>query len=83
MEYFDALEEIHSAVGRYVDSHEGSPPERIAVSATLYDWLLEIEKEEALLKQRPVKEPFALETEYGDIEFIIDEMLSPYEIIAE
>ncbi len=43
MEYFDALEEIHSAIGRYVDSHEGSTPDRIAVSGTLYHGLLEIE----------------------------------------
>ncbi|MBX7155071.1 MAG: hypothetical protein U0Y96_06650 [Candidatus Kapaibacterium sp.] len=82
MDYFDAYEEVYSAIERYADEH-GHPPTKICIAPALYRWLREMQKESALLNPNEEQTASALNTRFGAIPIEIDELLTPYEIITE
>lgn len=84
MEYFDAAEEMHSAIQMYVDEH-GTYPHRVYVSRELYQWLLEVRREELFLQgERETSQCLScIPTEYGELHVVVDEALSNFEIVPE
>ncbi len=84
MEFFDAYEELYASLNAYVAKH-GEPPTRVLMSPYLYQWLRNLLAEEAKLHGRDLShtDPRILHTDYGDIQIIIDESLSDWDIIVE
>lgn len=82
MEWFDAFNEVYASVERYVADH-GKPPAEVLVSASLYLWLAELQRESSMLSGLPAADPVYLETSYGNIPLVVDEHLDPFEIIPE
>jgi hypothetical protein len=84
MEYFDAAEEMHTAIQMYVDEH-GTYPHRVYVSRELYQWLIEIRREELLLHGENEMEHClnCIATEYGDLQLAVDESLTNFQIVPE
>jgi len=82
MDYFDAYEEVYSAIERYADQN-GHAPSKICISPSLFRWLREMQKETALLNPDEHQSTSALNTRFGAIPIEIDELLTPYEIITE
>ena len=82
MEFFDAYEEVFSAIERFVDEHENAP-KKVNVSPVLFGWLLEMKREAVTLQMEEVGEINSMNTRFGQIPLVIDELLSPYEIIVE
>ncbi|MBL7997772.1 MAG: hypothetical protein JNL32_03945 [Candidatus Kapabacteria bacterium] len=82
MEYFDAYEEVYSAIERFADEH-GKPPATVYVSPVLYRWLMEMKKESVALNMEEASDGNSLQTRFGAIPLALDEMLSPYEILTE
>lgn len=80
MNWFDAYEEVYAAVERFVEEH-GTPPKEVIVSTTLYTWLVELQRERAMLSGDEAVEPVVLDTPYGVIPVVIDELLDPFEIL--
>lgn len=85
MEYFDASEELYGSIQDFMRAHDGKSPEKVYVSPTLFQWLVEIRREEAQLKGLNTKklDLYRFPTEFGTHSIVIDERLSDYEIIAE
>ena len=82
MEYFDAYEEVYAAIERYIDEH-AVRPNHVNVSTTLFRWLLEMKKE-AVTHHLEAPEPVLnFATRLGPVPIVIDELLSPYEIIVD
>lgn len=84
MEYFDAAEEMHTAIQMYVEEH-GTYPHRVYVSRELYQWLIEIRREELLLQGENEMEHClnCIATEYGDLQLAVDESLTNFQIVPE
>ncbi len=84
MEYFDAYEELFASLSAYVAKY-GTPPTRVMLSPYLYQWLRNLLVEEAQLQGRDVSQldPTVLHTDYGDLQIVIDESLTDWEIIVE
>lgn len=82
MEFFDAYEEVYSAVERFVNDH-GKIPASICVSPVLYMWIQSMKGEAVAHRMEDPTDSHALSTRFGPIPLVIDEMLSPYEIIVE
>lgn len=82
MEYFDAYEEVFAAIERFADEH-GKAPQRINVSPALYRWLLEMKHEAVTLQLEESGDMNVLNTRFGPIPFVIDELLTPYEVMPE
>lgn len=84
MEYFDAAEEMHTAIQMYVDEH-GTAPHRVYVSRELYQWLIEIRREELLLHSESEATAClnCIATEYGDLQLAVDESLTNFQIVPE
>lgn len=82
MEYFDAYEEVYSAIERFAE-HEGKAPESVSVSPTLYRWLTTMKQESVLLNPEEPLDSGTISTRFGHIPLVIDEMLTPYEILVE
>jgi hypothetical protein len=80
MEWFDAFEELMASIERYVGEH-GEAPHEVAVSADLYAWLSDIRRESHLLSGEDPGDPNILPTPHGPVRLVIDEALSPFEII--
>ncbi len=82
MDFFDAYEEVYSAIERFVDEH-GRAPSSVSVSPTLFRWLMEMKKEAVTLQLGDIGDVNMLQTRFGPIGISIDEMLSPYDILVE
>jgi len=83
MDYFDAFDEVFGSIERYVAEH-GAPPHEIVVAPALYTWLADLQREADLLEGLgEVTDPVVLETPYGPIKIVIDETMSPYEILPQ
>lgn len=82
MDWFDAFDEVFTAIERYVQEH-GHRPHQVAVSPRLYTWLAEMQRESALTEGLDVALPVSIDTTYGAIPLVIDERLGPYDILAE
>lgn len=84
MDYFDATEEMHAAIQMYVDEH-GTCPSKVYVSRELYQWFLELRREELLLQGETDIDTClnCISTEYGDLQLAVDESLSNFEIVPE
>lgn len=82
MDYFDAFDEVFASVERYVHEH-GEPPHEIVVSPALYTWLAEIQREDTLLHGLDITDPVMLETPYGAVRIVIDETMSPYDVVSQ
>lgn len=82
MDYFDAFDEVFASIERHVQEH-GSTPTDIVVSPGLYMWLADLLREEDLLRGLDITDPVVLETPYGPVSIVIDEALSPYEVLTQ
>lgn len=82
MDYFDAFDEVFSSIERYVQEN-GHPPHEIVVAPALYTWLADVQRETDLLEGLEVTDPVVLETPYGAVKIVIDETLSPYDIVPQ
>lgn len=82
MDYFDAYEEVYSAVERFADKH-GHAPATVSVSPSLYSWIQSMKKEAVAEHADEPTESTMLSTRFGPLPLVIDELLSPYEIIVE
>ncbi len=82
MDYFDAYEEVYSALERYADEN-GQAPHGISVSPSLFRWLLEMKKEAVTLHLEEPGTANTIHTRFGDLPLSIDEMLSPYDVLVE
>ena len=82
MEFFDAYEEVFSAIERFAEEH-GHAPKHVSVSPTLYRWLLEMKRESVTLQLEDFGDVNTLNTRFGSITIIVDEMLDPYEILVD
>lgn len=85
MEYFDATEELYGSIHEFMDKHDGSCPERLYVSPTLFQWLTQVRVEETQLKGQDLNtlDLYIFPTEFGSPHVVIDELLSDFEIITE
>jgi DNA-directed RNA polymerase subunit H (RpoH/RPB5) len=82
MEYFDAFDEVFALIDRYVLDN-GVPPHEIVVSPALYMWLAELQREENTLHGIDITDPVQLETPHGTVRIVIDETMSPYDVLAQ
>lgn len=82
MEYFDAFDEVFASIDRYVQEN-GAPPHEIVVSPALYMWLAELQREENTLHGIDITDPVLLETPHGNVRIVIDETMSPYDVLAQ
>ena len=82
MEFFDAYEELFSAVERFV-AQEGRVPESVSVSPSLYSWIQSMKKEAVSHFHEPLSEAQGISTRFGPVSLLIDELLDPYEILVE
>jgi hypothetical protein len=82
MDYFDAYEEVYAAIEHFVEESTKAP-RKVNVSPALFRWLLEMKREAVTLHLEEAGEANAIQTRFGYVPIIIDEMLSPYEIIVE
>ncbi len=82
MDFFDAYEELYSAVERFVDEHS-KVPSSVSVSPVLFRWLLEMKKEAVSLHFEDATSSNSFNTRFGAIPIVIDEMLSPYDIVVD
>ncbi|MFN4769217.1 MAG: hypothetical protein ACK45R_01440 [Candidatus Kapaibacterium sp.] len=82
MDFFDAYEEVYSAVERFVE-HNGRVPASVSVSPALYSWLQSMKKEAVADPAEEPSDAQMLSTRFGPITLVIDELLSPHEILVE
>ncbi|MDZ4744706.1 MAG: hypothetical protein SGJ05_01740 [bacterium] len=80
MDYFDAFDEVFASIDTYYRDH-GHSPHDIAVSPSLYAWFAELQRESAMLAGIEMSYPVIIETPYGPVGLIIDERLSPYDVV--
>ncbi|MFM7774106.1 MAG: hypothetical protein ACKO9V_04555, partial [Candidatus Kapaibacterium sp.] len=64
------------------DRH-GHAPVSVSVSPSLYSWIQSMKKEAVSDRAEDSAESRILSTRFGPIPLIIDELLSPYEILVE
>ncbi|NQW29864.1 MAG: hypothetical protein HQ472_05065 [Ignavibacteria bacterium] len=82
MDWFDAFDEVFASVERYANEH-GKPPHELAVSSALYNWIAELQHESDMLGGMESTESVILETPHGKVPLVINDELSPYEIIPQ
>ena len=82
MDFFDAFAEVYTSIERHVLEH-GVPPVEIVVAPSLYSWLADVLREEELLRGRAMTDPVLLDTPFGPIRIVIDETMSPYDILTQ
>ena len=82
MDQFDAFAEVYTSIERHVMEH-GVPPTEIVVAPSLYSWLRDILREEELLQGRAITDPVLLETPFGRVRLVIDETMSPYDVLTQ
>ncbi len=85
MDYFDASEELYHTVQEFIRVHDGEHPNRVYVSPMLYDWLVQMQREERLLKGLNTEgvQLTTFQMDFGPLPLVVDELLSDYEIIPE
>lgn len=82
MDYFDAFAEVYGSIERHVHDH-GVPPAEIVIAPSLYTWLCDVLREEELLRGTAITDPVMLDTPFGAVKIVIDETLSPYDIMTQ
>lgn len=84
MDYFDASDEIQTAVQDYI-STKGIQPHLLSVSPMLFQWLVKMRHEEAFLhgeKLDSVRPEFFLPN-VGILPLLVDETLNDFQVIPE
>ena len=82
MDYFDAFAEVYTSIERHVHEH-GVPPAEVVIAPSLYSWLADVLREEELLRGTSITDPVMLDTPYGAVRIVIDEAMSPYDIVTQ
>jgi len=80
MDFFDAFDEVFATIDAFYRDH-GHSPHDIAVSPSLYAWFAELQRESAMLAGLEMVYPVTIDTPYGPVGLIIDEHLSPYDVV--
>ncbi len=83
MEDFDATEEVHSAIEKFIAEH-GSYPQSIRISLSLKEWLEGITREQNQLSGATTAPGFYRSSDSSKVvKVVVDPDVGDYEVIAE
>lgn len=83
MEDFDATEEVHTAIEKFIALH-GYYPESVRISEALHAWLADIIAERSQLTGIQTQPGFYRSSDSDDVvRLVVDPNIDDYEVIAE